>query len=106
MPLKRIAAGQYRIEGEMTVYEAETLKAPLLAILKDSSSLEIDLSGIEELDTAGLQLLLLLKNEAQLQNRKIRFSRHSSTVREILDLCDLAAIFGDPILICKSAGEN
>ncbi|CAK0753556.1 phospholipid transport system transporter-binding protein [Gammaproteobacteria bacterium] len=99
MALNRISAGRLRLEGDLTIYEAAALKTPLLAALEEEPTLEIDLSGVEELDTAGLQLLLLLKFEAQAGNRHVRFIQHSTAVREVLDLCDLAALFGDPIVI-------
>lgn len=99
MGLNRIAAGRFRLDGDMTIYEAAALKTSLLTALKEAPMLELDLSGIEELDTAGLQLLLLLKQEAQAEGQHVRFIQHSPAVREVLDLCDLAAIFGDPIVI-------
>lgn len=99
MALNRISANRLRLDGDLTIYEAAELKTALLTALEEEPTLEIDLSGVDELDTAGLQLLLLLKNEAQAEGRHVRFTQHSHSVREVLDLCDLAAVFGDPIVI-------
>ncbi len=99
MSLHRIATGRLRMEGELTIYEAVALKTELMAALEESPVLELDLSDVSELDTAGLQLLLLLKNEAQIRGQTVHFVQHSSVVREVLELCDLAAVFGDPIVV-------
>ncbi|CAK0748410.1 phospholipid transport system transporter-binding protein [Gammaproteobacteria bacterium] len=99
MPLNRISASHFRLEGDVTIYEAVALKTALIAALNEGPTLELDLSGVTELDTAGLQLLLLLKHEAQAENREIHLVQHSPVVQEIFDLCDLSTVFGDPIVI-------
>ncbi len=99
MPLNRVSASRLRVEGDLTIYEAVALKAALMAALVDSPMLEIDLSDVGEIDTAGLQILLLIKNEAESRGRDIRFIQHSPAVREVLEMCDLAALFGDAIVI-------
>lgn len=99
MPLHRISKSRLNLNGDITIYEAATLKNELLSVLQESEMLEIDLSDVTELDTAGLQLLLMLKSESQIENRQVRFIQHSNAVREVLDLCDLAALFGDPIIM-------
>ncbi|CAK0780277.1 STAS domain-containing protein [Gammaproteobacteria bacterium] len=99
MPLNHISPSHLRVEGDLTIYEAVTLKTALMAALEEGPVLELDLSGVEEIDTAGLQLLLLLKKEAQIGGRSVRFLQHSLVVQEVIDLCDLSAVFGDPIVI-------
>jgi anti-anti-sigma regulatory factor len=47
----------------MTIYQAQAQKEQLLAALAATEHLELDLSAVTEMDTAGLQLLLLLKRE-------------------------------------------
>jgi len=105
MLLNRIAPGRFQLEGEITIYAATSLKNLLLDALKVSPTTEIDLSRVEELDTAGLQLLLLIKNEARVAGHQLRFIQHSPIVREVFDLCDLAAVFGDPIVILDPANS-
>ena len=99
MPLNRVSVGRLRMEGDLTIYEAAALKTELMAALAESAVLELDLSGVGELDTAGLQLLLLLKNEAQTIGHDVRFVQHSPAIRDVLELCDLATVFGDPIVV-------
>jgi anti-sigma B factor antagonist len=49
-----------RIEGELTIFRAMELKPALLPV---PPLTEIDLSGVTEIDTAGVQLLMLAKKD-------------------------------------------
>lgn len=91
-----------RITGDLTIYRAAELKQALLAELTQLANpapLEIDLSGVTEIDTAGLQLLMLAKKTAQAQQRELRLVAHSPAVTEVFELLNLAAYFGDPLVI-------
>jgi anti-anti-sigma factor len=87
------------IEGEMTIYRAADLKLLLLETLRKHQVLEVDLSGITELDTAGLQVLMLAKQTALADKRELRLLQHSPAVVEIFEMLDLGAFFGDALLI-------
>ena len=82
-----------RIEGEMTIYRAAELKQALLA---EPAPLEIDLSGVTEIDTAGVQLLMLAQKAAQARQRELRLLAPSPAVMEVFELLDVAAHFGVP----------
>jgi anti-sigma B factor antagonist len=88
-----------RIAGEMTIYTAADLKQELMKQLAQPGELEIDLTEVSELDSAGLQLLILAKREAQHEGRTMRLTGHSPAVLDVLDICNLAPYFGDPVLI-------
>jgi anti-anti-sigma factor len=51
------------------------------------------------MDTAGLQLLLLLKREVLQQGKRLTIISHSPSVQRIFDFCNLVGVFGDPMLI-------
>ena len=87
------------IDGEMTIYRAADLKVTVLEALRKARVLEIDLSGITELDTAGLQVLMLAKNTAATDKRELRLLNHSPAVVEIVEMLNLGAFFGDALLI-------
>jgi anti-anti-sigma factor len=87
------------IDGEMTIYRAADLKVTVLEALRKTRVLEIDLSGITELDTAGLQVLMLAKQTAAAGQRELRLLQHSPAVMEIFQMLDLVAFFGDAVLI-------
>ena len=94
-----------QIEGELSIYSAAELKAQLLPYLAQPGELEIDLARVSELDGAGLQLLILAKREAARVGATLRLTRHSRAVLEVFDLCNLAAFFGDPLVISSSAND-
>ncbi len=93
------------IVGEFTIFTAQDCKAQLLALIAsipEGDGGEVDLSGVTEIDSAGLQLMLMAKREATILEREVRFVRHSDPVLELIDLCALAGQFGDPLLIRSS----
>lgn len=85
--------------GELSIYTAADFKANLMAALEQGRIIEIDLAQVSELDTAGLQLLILAKREAEARGLRLELTGHSAAVREVLDLCNMAAHFGDPVVI-------
>jgi anti-anti-sigma factor len=71
------------ISGAMTIYDAAAGKDTLLEALNGAAELEIDLSEVAEVDTAGLQLLVLLMREAASAGKRVALSRHSPAVLEV-----------------------
>ena len=96
------ATAPHRIEGELTIYQAGELAPVLLAALAAAPVLAIDLSRVTELDTAGVQLLMMLKRAARAQDRELQLLAHSPAVLEVFELLNLAAYFGDPLVIAAS----
>lgn len=90
------------IEGEMTIYTADELKSQLLPHLARSGGLEIDLSQVSEVDSAGLQLLILAKRETRLTGQTLLLTSHSRAVQEAFELCNLAAFLGDPLVLTQA----
>lgn len=81
------------LAGELTIYAAAEAKAPLLAPLAECGELVIDLAGVSEIDSAGLQLLLLARREAEAAGRPLRFADASPAVAELVALYGLTAWF-------------
>ena len=93
-PLSSIA-----VDGELTIYRAAELKMQWLAALPPAGALELNLAGVTEIDTVGVQLLILLKQYALATGGELRLVAHSPAVLEIFELLDLAAWFGDPLVM-------
>jgi anti-sigma B factor antagonist len=87
------------INEDMTIYNAAVQKVMLLEALADCEELDLDLSQVSEMDTAGFQILLLSKREALKANKTVRLTAHSKAVTELLDLYNMASYFGDPMVI-------
>jgi anti-anti-sigma factor len=88
-----------RIDGEISIYRAAELKQVLLTSLEQTQELELDLAAVTELDTAGVQILMLVKRQALATQRKLHLVAHSPAVLEVFELLNLAAHFGDPLVI-------
>lgn len=89
-------SGQAAIDGEMTIYTIAALKSEIEAF--GSGPLDIDLSAVSDIDTAGLQWLLMAK---RLDDKQVRFIKHSPAVLQMLDLTNLAGALGDPLLLAS-----
>jgi len=87
------------MQGAMTIYEAAQNKRALLEALERNAEIEIDLSSVTEMDTAGIQLLILAKREATAANKVLRLVAHSPASLDAIDLYDLGGYFGDPVVI-------
>lgn len=87
------------LDGTMTIYNANEIKAQLIGGLQTSSILEIDLSHVGEMDTAGFQLLVMAKRESLRLGHTLRIVAHSPAVRDIIDFYNMDAFFGDPMII-------
>jgi len=90
-------------EGELTIFEAAEARNRLREELAAGGDLQLDLSGIAELDTAGVQVLLWLKREARSRGAGVPFAHHSPAVLEVFDRLNLAGAFGDILVIAPSA---
>lgn len=96
---KKKGVGYLAVNDEMTIYTAAAQKSELLGYLSDVNELELNLAGVTEIDSAGLQILMAMKNTAQSLGREIRFTQHSKAVIEVLELLKLSTRFADPIFI-------
>lgn len=90
---------QILISDEMTIYTAAEYKKELTGYLSDSDEVEISLQEVTELDSAGLQIMLLLNSEAKLHGKELRFVNHSPAVIEVFELLNLASFFDDPTVL-------
>ena len=95
--LEETTSGQWNLSlrGPLTIYEVAEVQSTLKP-LTSPESLTIDLQGIDEIDTAGLQLLLALHHWL---GENLHLVRHSSPVIELIDLFQLASVFGDDIAL-------
>mgnify|MGYP001203927230 CR=1 FL=1 len=87
------------LDGPMIIYNAGEIKAQLMNGLASATILEIDLSHVSEMDTAGFQLLVLAKRESLRQGHTLRIIAHSPAVRDVIDFYNMDAFFGDPMII-------
>lgn len=90
---------QLVIQDEMTIYNVLEHKNTLLPHLEAGKELQLDLSEVAEIDGAGMQLLIMMKNQAQQINNQFSLVHHSQAVIDVLELFGLTSFFGDPIIL-------
>jgi ABC-type transporter Mla MlaB component len=76
-------------DGALTIYEAGQVRAALHEIVGNEQPIEVDLTGISEIDLSGVQLLLTLLREPRLKF----LAGASSAVAAALALLDLEHLF-------------
>jgi anti-anti-sigma factor len=90
-PTPEMAPPLLCIEGELTIFRAGEIRELLLA---QPPHQKIDLSGVTEMDSAGLQLLLAAKQAANAAQRPLRLIGASPAVQEVVELLNVSAHFG------------
>ena len=95
-----------QILEDMTIYTAAELKPMILGALRESATQQIDLSGVAEMDSAGLQLLLVAQREAATMRCHLQFVNPSRAVAEVLNLVGLEEEFIARGLVVPATTEN
>jgi anti-sigma B factor antagonist len=86
------AAVRLDLAGELTIATAAETHQQVLAFLGSGAAMELGLAGVTELDTAGLQLLLFARQEADRRQVSLVFDAPSPAVQDVLAIAhvDLA----------------
>jgi anti-sigma B factor antagonist len=85
------------LKGGVTLSYAIELKDVLLESIANHPDIEVRLNDINEIDTAGVQMLWLAKREARQSNKTLRYVDHSPVVAELLQIYNLIEVFADPL---------
>lgn len=93
-------------QGDLTIYTAQQHKEQLLLAIEQQSSVQIDLSEVTDIDTAGLQLLILARLESLRRSIPFSITGHTRAVLDIFDLCNLSGFFGDPVYIPSNNNDK
>ena len=93
------------VEGEMTVAFVTDFDRQMQEARAKDGALELDLSGVTEMDTAGLQAMFMAKRRAAAEGVQLTIVGHSQAVLHVLDLLNVGRELGDPLVITsKSVG--
>ena len=90
MPSPENPSNTLPIVGELSIATVAEWRERLLAHMAETASLHIDLSGITEMDTMGVQLLLAACRSAREHRLSYSFESASDAV---LQACAASAIF-------------
>lgn len=94
-------------QGYLTVPFVKEWKE-LSNIWSDSKGkvIELDLSGVQRIDSAGIQFLMYLKVLSEKKHQSFQLKNHSLAVLKVLDLLGLVSFFGDRVKVKKEhSGE-
>jgi anti-sigma B factor antagonist len=79
--------------GEMTIYSAQSMKEQLLSsAFETGGDWLLDASRVTELDTCGVQVLLMMQRLAIAEQRTFKLAEPSPAVREALGLSGLSSL--------------
>lgn len=78
--------GCLSFRGELTIYEANSASEHLCRAFASGELRHVDLGGVTELDTAGLQILLLARRLEVSGSQTVALVNHSEAVREVFEL--------------------
>ncbi len=82
--------------GELTIFSVADIRKRLQEALAAVDTLSVDLSEVTEIDTAGLQLMLLAKRKP---GKTVGFCKHPETVLRLIDLANLAQTLDDLLVM-------
>lgn len=82
------------VREELTIYTVAAYWERLQPELSRGAALQLELTKVTEIDSAGVQLLLALERISQQRGGRIELIAPSTPVQEMLQLFQLAAAFG------------
>jgi anti-sigma B factor antagonist len=93
------AAGAIQIAGELTVYHAAETAQQLLARIGEAPALAIDLDGVTEFDSAGIQVLLVAQRAAVAAGGTLQLLRPSRPVLDVIETFALTELLAAPAAV-------
>lgn len=84
-----------RISGRFDFNDHRTFKAAYDPLLQqpEVSVLEMDLAGVEYVDSSALGMLLLLRERAEEAGKAVALCKPTQTVMQILDIANFRKLF-------------
>jgi anti-sigma B factor antagonist len=73
------------ILGDLRIATVADAKAQLVPVVAAWEEIQVDLSGVGQCDTAGIQLLLMVCASARAKGKRLATSGHTNSLRLTLD---------------------
>ncbi|BFM05766.1 STAS domain-containing protein [Halioxenophilus aromaticivorans] len=84
-----------QMPSELTIYTAQSVLDQVLAE-EDSRALQLDLSATQEIDGAGVQLLLAIQAHAKQRQWSVSLTNACASVSAVLALFQMADLMTEP----------
>ncbi|MBL1275721.1 MAG: STAS domain-containing protein [Ectothiorhodospiraceae bacterium] len=81
------------IDKDMTIYTIDALKQGLSEELDIYNRFELNLANVEEIDSAGIQLLLALSSELMQKKKEFKLTSMSGVVAKLIKNYGISARF-------------
>lgn len=78
-----------QIIGDLTIYQAPVLKKNITSLSYSCDAVELDLHATEDIDTAGIQVLMLIKRELESLGKTMKVTAISDSVKATFNLLQL-----------------
>jgi anti-anti-sigma regulatory factor len=82
------------LQPSLEIRDVEELRRQLLDLLSGAAALSVDVGSIATADTAGVQLLLALKSEAERRGIPLEFTGKSAALDRALTILGLSKTIG------------
>lgn len=98
---------QHAVEGDLTIYSASEQKSRLLPVFRTAYSVvELDLGQVTDIDTAGVQLLILGCRITVMVGGALRLTRIGPQVAALIELFNLKETFVRAQNHCPICADN
>lgn len=88
--------GTFAVAAECTVADAGALKSSLAKFLEDSDVVTLDISAVQRIDTAGLQVITAFVRERESQGRQVEWRGSAPALTNAAQLLGLTALLKLP----------
>lgn len=92
----KTASSTFAVAAECTVADAGTLKSGLAKLLETSSVVTLDVSAVQRIDTAGLQILTTFVRERESQGRQVQWQGSAPALALAAQLLGLRSLLQLP----------
>lgn len=93
VPATPESPARLRLDGDLTIYEVRTAREQLLTLLPTQPTpWQLDLGGLDELDSAGVQLLLSLQKTLCANGHSAEVIALPGNARTLLELLRLPSL--------------
>ena len=79
-----MSVNSYLLPSNMTIGNIGRCHAQLFALLDDRASINVDLAELKQIDTSGIQMLLLFVSKADLKNISISWVNSNQLLEGVL----------------------
>ena len=89
----KVGSDPFVVSGELTIYQANAVAQALKAAHNEGGLRDVDLAGVSEIDTAGLQILLAARDKAAGLGERFLLKYPGPAVLDVLALAGLSDAF-------------